>query len=73
MARRFLVSGTQVPAELMKPLARIRVDSELPLPAVDQKIARVLSRLPRLPFEGKIVALLRGDIEQALPKMPWET
>ncbi len=73
MARRFLVSGTQVPAELMKLPAQIRMDSELPLPAVDQKIARVLSRLPKLPFESKIIALLRGNIEQALPKMPWET
>ena len=68
----FLKSGTEIPAELIKPLTQLREDSGLPIPSIELKIAEALSRLPALPFEKKIVAMMQGRIEEALPKMPFE-
>ena len=72
LANSFLRGGTEIPKEIIKPLTQLREDSGLPLPAIELKISTLLSRLPCLPFEKKIVLLLQGKIEEALPKFPGE-
>ena len=70
----FFKGKTKLPEELIKPITQLREDLGLPfLPDIEVKVAKVLSKLPPLPFEEKIKLMLQGKFEEALPKMMWES
>ena len=69
---KFFESGTKIPAGIIEPITRLRKDSGLPLPAIDEKIAELTTKLPKFIFEEKILALFAGDMEDFLPPLPFE-
>lgn len=64
--------GSQLPRTLMDLPRSIRQDSGLEAPPWEAVMDGFGGSLPQLPFEGKLTGLLSGDIEGALPSLPWE-
>lgn len=63
---------SRVASEFLKPIERLREDSGLPKPVWEDGVKEAVRKLPKLPFEKVVNAFLSGEVQEALPPLPFE-